>query len=52
MLTVHDSLLAEVPDEQVEEVSKNIKYVMENLVTLAVPLYVDIGVGKSWGECK
>lgn len=52
VLTVHDSVLMEVEDSKIEEVSKNIKYVMENLVDFKVPLYVELGVGKSWAQTK
>lgn len=52
VLTVHDSLLIEVEDSKVEEVSNNVKEVMESLVSFKIPLYVDIGVGKSWAQTK
>ncbi len=52
VLTVHDSIMYEIEDSKIEEVKKNVQEVMENIVTLKVPLFVDIGVGKSWGECK
>lgn len=51
VLTVHDSIMYEVEDNRVEEVVKNVKYVMENLVSLKIPLFCDIGIGKNWGEC-
>ncbi len=51
VLTVHDSIMYEVEDSRIEEVKKNVQEVMENVVSLRIPLYVDIGVGKSWGEC-
>jgi DNA polymerase-1 len=51
VLTVHDSLMYEVEDSKVEEVSRNVKEVMESLVELKVPLFCDIGVAKNWGEC-
>lgn len=50
VLTVHDSLLAEVPDNDVVEVGQNIKMVMESLVEFKVPLFVTIKTGKSWGN--
>jgi len=52
VLSVHDSLMYEVEDSKIQEVSKNVVYVMENICDLKVPLFVDIGVGKSWAECK
>ena len=50
--TVHDSILSEEKEENIEEVKHNVKTVMESLVTLRVPLIADLGIGKSWAECK
>ena len=53
LLTVHDELVFELPEGQVEAASAVIRAVMANaagpLVTLDVPLDVEIGTGKSWG---
>ncbi len=49
-LQIHDELLFEVPEAKVEEVSKKIKYVMENVLKLNVPLSVDVSSGKNWAK--
>lgn len=53
LLQVHDELVFELPGEDVEAASAVIRSVMEHaaapLVTISVPLVVDIGTGKSWG---
>lgn len=51
-LLVHDELNYQIKDEQVNEALEKIKNCMENIVSLKVPLVVDIGVGKSWKEAK
>jgi DNA polymerase I len=53
LLQVHDELVFELPEADVEAASKVIERVMagaaEPAVKLTVPLGVDIGTGKSWG---
>ena len=53
LLTVHDELVFELPEEQVEAATVVIRDVMANaaapLVKLDLPLDVEIGTGKSWG---
>jgi DNA polymerase-1 len=53
LLQVHDELVFELPEAQVEAASAVIRSVMEHaaepVVTLSVPLGVDIGTGPSWG---
>ena len=49
-LQIHDELLFEVPEAKVEEVSKKIKSVMENVLKLNVPLSVDVSSGKNWAK--
>ena len=53
LMQVHDELVFEVPDAEVERASAVIRQVMERAaepaVTLSVPLGVDIGTGPNWG---
>jgi DNA polymerase I len=53
LLQVHDELVFELPEADVEAASAVIRSVMENAaepaVTLSVPLGVEIGTGPSWG---
>jgi len=50
LLQVHDELVFEVPENQVETAKPMIKNAMENAATLSIPLTVEIGAGKHWGE--
>ena len=50
LLQVHDELVFEVPEAELETAKQLIKTQMENVVQLSVPLIVDIGVGKNWKE--
>ena len=52
LLQVHDELVFEAPPEEVEAMSLVVREHMENVVTLRVPLVVDIGVGPNWLEAK
>ena len=50
ILQVHDELVFEVPDDEIELMKKLVQDEMEGVVTLAVPVRVDMGVGKNWDE--
>jgi DNA polymerase-1 len=52
LLTVHDELVFEVPEELAEAVAPVVKTEMEGVVDLQVPLVVDVGWGPSWYEAK
>jgi DNA polymerase-1 len=52
LLQVHDELLLEVPDEELDEVRATVLARMEGAVELSVPLVADAGVGRNWYECK
>ncbi len=52
LLQVHDELVVEAPMDDVEKVSKFLKETMEKVYKLDVPIGVDVGVGKNWGEAK
>jgi DNA polymerase-1 len=51
ILQVHDELIFEVPDKELEEATELVKQEMEGVgkqLGLSVPLKVDFGVGKNW----
>lgn len=50
IMTVHDELVFEVPEEELEELKRLVKVEMEGVYKLEVPLIVDVGVGKNWAE--
>ena len=50
LLTVHDELVLEVPEDDLAEVLALTREVMEGAVQLRVPLVVDVGHGHHWGE--
>ncbi len=52
ILQVHDELVLEVPEEEVERVIPLVRDAMENAYTLVVPLKVDIEVGPNWYEME
>jgi DNA polymerase-1 len=52
ILQVHDELVLEVKEGMEEEVSKLVKETMESVTKLKVPIAVDVGFGKRWGEIK
>ena len=52
ILQVHDELIIECPEAEVEKVKEIIRREMEGAADLSVPLKVDIGVGKSWYDAK
>ncbi|WP_127469864.1 DNA polymerase I [Thiomicrorhabdus aquaedulcis] len=50
LMQVHDELVFEVAEHQVDAVKPHIKELMESALTLNVPLIVEIGQGKNWDE--
>jgi len=50
IMQVHDELVFEVPENELDTVRANVTALMTNAVTLAVPLVVDTGVGDNWDE--
>ncbi|MFQ5746145.1 MAG: DNA polymerase I [Gemmatimonadota bacterium] len=52
LLQVHDELLFEVPEPDVERVGEIVRAEMEGAMKLSVPLRVDLGWGRTWFDCK
>ena len=50
ILQVHDELVFEVPDDEIELMKKLVQDEMEGVVTLAVPVRADLGRGQNWDE--
>lgn len=48
ILQVHDELIIEAVEDEIEEVTVMLKEIMESIVELKVPLTVDLKVGDSW----
>ena len=49
-LQVHDELVFEVPEQEVETMQSLVREQMEKVHSLAVPLLVEMGVGKNWRD--
>ena len=52
VMQVHDELIVETYDDEIEKVKLLMKEAMENVVKLDIPLDVDLNVGKSWYDAK
>ena len=52
LIQVHDELIFNVYNDELEEVKKIVKDKMENVYKLSVPLKVDINIGTTWYEAK
>lgn len=52
LMQVHDELLVEAPDDEVERVVAILRKEMESAVQLDVPLIADVGIGDNWMDAK
>ena len=50
IMQVHDELILEVPEHELQQVTDGLAQRMENAASLKVPLVVDVGVGNNWDE--
>ncbi len=50
LLQVHDELVFEVCEDELELVKNLVRHEMENIASLSVPLQVDLSLGQNWGE--
>ena len=51
-LQVHDELVFEVPENEVDTLKPLVREHMENAYALAVPLLVEIGIGQNWRDLE
>jgi DNA polymerase-1 len=49
---VHDELVLEVPDPEVDVVSELVRDAMVGAMTLSVPIKVEMKTGRNWYEVK
>ena len=50
VMQVHDELVLEVPEAEVDEVAATLATLMSSAAELVVPLLVDVGVGDNWDQ--
>ncbi len=50
IMQVHDELVLEVPDDEIDTVRRRLPELMGGVAQLAVPLVVDVGAGPNWDK--
>jgi DNA polymerase-1 len=50
LLQIHDELLLELPEKELDATAKVVRQVMEEAVNLKIPLVIDLSAGPNWGE--
>lgn len=52
IMQIHDELVFEVSDAEIDSSLKKIKNIMENIVKLKIPILVNLSVGDNWAQTK
>ena len=52
ILQVHDELIIESPDDELDQIRELLKRNMENAMDLSVKLAVDVNTGHTWYDLK
>ena len=50
IMQVHDELVFEVPDAELEQIRGRVPQLMCHVASLKVPLAVDVGAGQNWDQ--
>ncbi|MEP7058569.1 MAG: DNA polymerase, partial [Caldimonas sp.] len=50
IMQVHDELVFEVPDAELDWARRAVPQIMSEVATLQVPLLAEVGVGRNWDE--
>ena len=48
LLQIHDELVLEAEENKAEEAAQKVKEIMSSVISLKVPLVVEVGIGKNW----
>ena len=48
ILQIHDELIFETPEDEIDKLKTMVLFEMENAMKLDVPLIIDYGIGDSW----
>jgi len=51
-LQVHDELVFDVPEDEIEPMREMVRHEMERVIELSVPLVADVGVGQNWRDLE
>ena len=52
LLQIHDELLFDVPEDEIDVVRALVKREMESVLELNVPIVADVGIGQNWRDLK
>ena len=52
ILQIHDELVFEVPDAELDTIAELVVNEMQTVLSLRVPLQVDVKSGDNWAECE
>jgi DNA polymerase-1 len=52
ILQIHDELVFEVSPDHIDALAKMVRHEMQSVMTLRVPLNVDVKTGDNWAECQ
>jgi len=52
LLQVHDELVFEVPEDELDAMKQLVTQKMEDVYELKVPLKVEVGVGPNWRDLE
>lgn len=52
LLQIHDELILEAPDGEIERLAREVRQAMQSVAELTVPLKVDLSSGDNWGETQ
>jgi DNA polymerase-1 len=52
LLQIHDELLFEVPEGEVDEMKSLVAQLMPHAFELCVPVKIDIKLGRNWAEMR
>ena len=50
IMQVHDELVLEVPENEIETIKRELPLLMGNVAQLQVPLLVEVGIGPNWEQ--